>query len=86
MRLKFFGINISAENLKSLLIGGIAFATPTSPGVLATNRTLFLLNEKADDAWLKWSPSIEITNASPIASQGSPSSLLLNSVNPSPKP
>ena len=86
MRLKFFGINISAENLKSLVIGGIAFATPTSPGVLATNRSVFPLNEKADDVWLKWSPTIEITNASPVAAQGSPSSLLLNSVNPSPKP
>jgi paraquat-inducible protein B len=86
VRLKFFGINVSAENLKSLVIGGIAFATPTSPGAVATNRSVFPLNEKADDAWLKWSPSIEITNASPIASQGSPSSLLLNSVNPNPKP
>jgi paraquat-inducible protein B len=85
MRLKFFGINISAENLKSLVIGGIAFATPTSPGSVATNRSVFPLNEKVDDAWLKWSPSIEITNASPMASQGSPSSLLLNSVNPNSK-
>jgi paraquat-inducible protein B len=86
MRLKFFGINISAENFKSLVIGGIAFATPTSPGSVATNRSSFPLNEKADDAWLKWSPSIEITNASPVTSQGSPSSLLLKSVNPNPRP
>jgi paraquat-inducible protein B len=81
MRLKLFGINISAENFKSLVIGGIAFATPTSPGPLASNLTVFPLNEKMDDGWLSWSPSIEITNASPLADQGSPSSLLLNSVN-----
>jgi paraquat-inducible protein B len=83
MRLKFFGINVSAENFKSLVIGGIAFATPPPPGILASNGGIFPLNEKADDKWLKWSPSIEITNANPTATQGSPSSLLLNSVNPS---
>jgi paraquat-inducible protein B len=80
--LKFFGINVSAENFKSLIIGGIAFATPSPPGILASNDSVFPLNEKTDDKWLKWSPSIEITNASPKAPQGSPSSLLLNSVSP----
>jgi paraquat-inducible protein B len=85
MTLKFFGINISAENLKSLVIGGIAFATPSPPGILATNGSVFSLNEKAADQWLKWSPSIETTNASPKAPQGSASSLLLNSVNPNSK-
>ena len=85
MRLKFFGIDVSAENFKSLVIGGIAFATPTSSEAPAANGSTFPLNEKADDKWLKWSPSIEITNASPTAPQGSPSSLLLNSVNPDSK-
>jgi paraquat-inducible protein B len=80
--LKFFGINVSAENFKSLVIGGIAFATPSLPGTLATNGGIFPLNEKVDDKWLKWSPSIEITNASPTAPKGSPSAFLLNSVNP----
>ena len=82
VNLKFFGISFSAETFKSLVIGGIAFATPTSPGSPAANASTFPLNEKADEKWLKWSPAIEITNASSIAAQGSPSSLLLNSVNP----
>jgi paraquat-inducible protein B len=85
VNLKFFGINVSAENFKSLVIGGIAFATPSPPETLATNGGVFPLNEKVDEKWLKWSPSIEITNASPTTPQGSPSSLLLNSVNPPPK-
>jgi len=86
VNLKFFGINISAENLKSLVVGGIAFATPASGGTAASNGSVFQLNEKVDDKWLKWSPSIEITNASPKASHDSPSSLLLNNVNPDSKP
>jgi paraquat-inducible protein B len=80
--LKLFGINISAESFKSLVIGGIAFATPDVPGILASNRSVFPLNEKVDDKWLKWSPTIAITNADIKASQTSPSSLLMNSVSP----
>jgi paraquat-inducible protein B len=79
--LKFFGINISAENLKSLVIGGIAFATPPPPGILASNDSVFPLNEKADDKWLNWSPVIAITNSSVKMPQGPPSSFLLNSMN-----
>jgi paraquat-inducible protein B len=82
VRLKLSGINISAETLKSLVIGGIAFATPSLAGDLASAGAVFPLNEKVDEKWLKWSPSIEITNASPQAPQNSPSSLLMNSVNP----
>jgi paraquat-inducible protein B len=78
--LKLFGINISAESFKALVIGGIAFATPPSPGILASNGSVFPLNKKVDDKWLQWSPSIEITNTGSATPQGSPSSLLLNSV------
>ncbi len=78
----FSGISMSAESLKSLVIGGIAFATPTIPGILATNGDVFPLNEKVDGKWLNWSPAIAITNAPAKASQSPPSSLLLNSVNP----
>lgn len=80
--LKLFGINFNAESLKSMVIGGIAFATPPPPGILATNGTVFPLNEKLDEKWLKWSPVITITNANANAPQNSPSALLLNSVNP----
>ena len=83
--LKFFGINVSAENFKSLVIGGIAFATPSPPGILASNGCNFPLNEKADEKWLNWSPSIEITNTGPAAPRSPPSSIILNSVNPNSK-
>jgi len=82
INLRFLGINISAESFKSLVIGGIAFATPTAPGPVATNRTFFPLNEKLDEKWLKWSPAISSTNTQTHSSQSPPSSLLLNSMNP----
>ncbi len=83
--LKFFGINVSAENFKSLVIGGIAFATPSPPGILASNGVTFPLNEKVDDKWLNWSPSIEITNAGFTTPRSPPSSIILNGVNPNSK-
>jgi hypothetical protein len=59
----------------------IAFATPLPPGIAVTNGSTFLLNEKQDDKWFKWSPPLDITNADAAAAQDSPSSLLLNNVN-----
>ena len=78
----FSGFSMGAESLKALVIGGIAFATPQPPGILATNGGIFPLNEKVDKKWLKWSPTIAITNTPAKASQSPPSSFLLNSVNP----
>lgn len=74
----FSGLSMGAESLKSLVIGGIAFATPSPPGALATNGAIFPLNEKVDPAWLDWSPAIVITNAPAGVSQSPPASLLLN--------
>ena len=78
----FSGFSMSAESLKALVIGGIAFATPPSPGIQVTNGNIFPLNEKVDKKWLEWSPAIAIKNAPAKASQSPPSSLLLNSVSP----
>jgi paraquat-inducible protein B len=85
VNLKFFGINFSAETFKSLIIGGIAFATPNSPGDYAAEDEVFPLNEKLDEKWLKWSPAITLSNASISLPQDSPSSLLLNSAAPETK-
>jgi len=89
--LKLLGINISAENFKSLIIGGIAFATPNEPGPSAPAGTTFTLYDKPDNDWLTWSPAIAIaTNNSKNKSSGgggaSPSpSTLLNEVAPAAK-
>jgi paraquat-inducible protein B len=84
MKVKLSGIDISAGTFKSLIIGGIAFATPAPPGDPAPAGTIFTLNDKLDDKWLKWSPTIEITNASASTPQDSPSSLLLNGLDSNP--
>jgi paraquat-inducible protein B len=80
MRLKLSGINISAESFKSLIIGGIAFATPPSPGNMVSNGCIFQLDEKVEEKWLEWSPTIAVTNASAAISDNPPASLLLDGV------
>jgi paraquat-inducible protein B len=77
-RLKLLGVNISAENIKSLIIGGIAFATPDNPGPQAAPGTVFPLNERVQNDWLKWSPAIAITNSRPgPPGQGTPPTMLV---------
>jgi paraquat-inducible protein B len=78
MRLKLLGINISAESFKSLIIGGIGFATPPSPGNTVSNGCIFQLNEKVEEKWLEWSPAIAVTNASAAVSENPPASFLLD--------
>jgi paraquat-inducible protein B len=57
----FSGLQISAESAQTVLSGGIAFATPTQYGPPATNGTVFLLNNKEDDLWKNWNPSIPLS-------------------------
>jgi paraquat-inducible protein B len=56
----FSGAKISAESAQTLLSGGIAFATPPDFQNAVTNGAVFLLNEKFEDAWGKWSPAIPL--------------------------
>ena len=86
-RLKLLGINVSAENFKSLMIGGIAFATPASTNPPARSGTVFPLYDKPDNDWLKWSPPIAISTpqTGPTGNLNSPSTMLLNDVDSSGK-
>jgi len=56
----FSGAKISAESAQTLVSGGIAFATPPEAQNGATNGAVFVLNEKIDDSWAKWSPAIPL--------------------------
>ncbi len=57
----FHGAELSIDSLKSLVIGGIAFATPEkSEPSMATSGTVFRLYDEPENEWLEWSPKIEL--------------------------
>jgi paraquat-inducible protein B len=56
----FSGAEIRAESVRSLVAGGIAFATPDPPGRPVKNGDAFRLFDKGEEDWEKWAPKIEI--------------------------
>jgi paraquat-inducible protein B len=56
----FSGAKISAESAQTLVSGGIAFATPPDFQNAVTNGAVFVLNEKTEADWEKWSPAIPL--------------------------
>lgn len=55
----FKGVKIRTESLETIVVGGIAFATPEiNMGVAATNGRIFILYEEPNEQWLKWAPKI----------------------------
>jgi paraquat-inducible protein B len=56
--LKLFGVNVSAESMRSLIVGGIAFATPSPAGLPAVANSTFALQDKPEQKWLKWETPI----------------------------
>ncbi len=49
------GVEISLESLRSLVVGGIAFATPEDPrSPPAKDGTIFVLHDKPEKEWLSW--------------------------------
>jgi paraquat-inducible protein B len=56
----FSGAKFSAESAQTLLSGGVAFATPTDFQTAVTNDAIFILNEKSEADWEKWSPAITL--------------------------
>ncbi|MDA8095805.1 MAG: MlaD family protein [Betaproteobacteria bacterium] len=62
----FRGLQIHLESLRSLLAGGIEFATPDNPAPRpAPNGSLFPLHAQADPSWLSWSPVLATPHARP---------------------
>jgi paraquat-inducible protein B len=57
----FRGLEVNMESLRSLAVGGIAFATPDVPKDLpARDGTAFLLYNKPEKEWLEWTPKIPL--------------------------
>jgi paraquat-inducible protein B len=60
----FRGVEIKVESLRSLVAGGIAFATPNDPQAKPVkNGTEFLLYGQPQKQWLEWAPKIPIAVA-----------------------
>jgi paraquat-inducible protein B len=56
----FKGLDIRLESLRSLAVGGVAFATPDAGAPAAKAGTTFVLHEEPDKAWLAWTPKIPL--------------------------
>lgn len=54
------GVHIAFDSLSAWLRGGIAFATPESPGRHVVTGHRFMLEEEADPQWLEWQPRIAV--------------------------
>jgi paraquat-inducible protein B len=48
------GLHVHAESLKSLLEGGVSFATPPDPGHTVSEGSVFQLHPEAKKDWLEW--------------------------------
>ena len=56
----FKGVEISVESLRSLVAGGVAFATPDASSPPAKEGTIFVLHDKPQKEWLAWAPKIPL--------------------------
>jgi paraquat-inducible protein B len=74
----FSGADISATSPRTLISGGIEFATPTDFAEPATNGLAFRLYEEADDDWKNWKPAIplHLPESAPRTTTPKPASLL----------
>jgi paraquat-inducible protein B len=66
----FRGAEVNVESLKSLLIGGIAFATPDNfKSEPAHDGAVFRLHTETQKEWSKWSPTISLSPTDTAGSQ-----------------
>jgi hypothetical protein len=59
----FRGVEINLESLRSLITGGVAFATPDADSPPVKDGTVFPLHDKPQKEWLEWAPKIPLRPA-----------------------
>jgi len=60
----FSGAEIRADSVESIILGGIAFATPNTPSnQTITENSLFQLHDDYQPEWLQWSPAISLSRS-----------------------
>lgn len=55
------GLELEIESLRSVVAGGIEFATPSAKAPRAKPGTVFFLYEASRDEWLNWEPHIRLS-------------------------
>ncbi|MEM8946813.1 MAG: hypothetical protein AAGD11_16685, partial [Planctomycetota bacterium] len=63
VKIGFSGIELDADTLATIAAGGVAFATPNSPGSPASTGQRFELHKSPREEWLSWQPRVAIGNA-----------------------
>lgn len=56
------GLKVEMESLRSLIVGGVALATPPEPGAPVESGQRFVLHDEPEDAWLTWRPGLRVGN------------------------
>ena len=54
------GLEIGLESLRSMLVGGVRFATPPSGGAVVRTGHRFTLAEGPEEEWLEWRPNVPV--------------------------
>lgn len=54
------GVEINIESLRTIMTGGIEFATPSEKAPRAKSGTVFFLHDKPKEEWLSWLPRIPV--------------------------
>ncbi len=54
------GFHLEMESLRSLLVGGVAFATPDEPGTSVGTGYRFPLNATPEPEWMEWQPQLPV--------------------------
>lgn len=57
-KINLFGVKVKTESMKTLITGGISFATPDDAGTQARDKETYVLYADPKSSWLKWSPDL----------------------------
>ncbi len=67
----FSGVNVAAESLSTVLAGGVAMATPETPGTHVLAGQHFPLHAEAQEEWLGWRPALALGHPAAATTQTS---------------
>ena len=63
------GVEVSADSLSSIMLGGVALATPDVPGDVVNTGHRFVCAANAEDEWLNWQPRLALGSRQAVLPQ-----------------